>query len=541
MPKLSKPYSRLEGMAEHLTDVREDFGAEPDPDRGLPDIVRPFKSRPVFLILGMYGSGASLVAQMLQLLGVDMVEGEPANDDKAPGGAWERPEIVSFNDRLLEALGRPLNSSVHALPFAAGWWADPKIRTIKREIQEYLQSSLSGSLNFWGFKDLRITRLLPLWQQVFDELGLHPIYLWTVRDPAESTASTTLSGLAPTPAMAEVMWFIYNSEICKYVGKDAAAIIDYKEWTRDPDSVVQTLLSRLPLNWRGSEADLLECVRAIAPTENRHRGASRPNSPLIRSFYESIRSIESPSERARFQASVIQAVDIVRSLITPYASLVGRSAGELTHDKTAASPHEDQSRLPALERELEGALRIVQLRDAEIARLAKVARSTSEPATVERVGVLEQQLKSAVERAEASEAATVELEQNLNNEIEARIAENAWLRRNYEERLEAQTVKLAEAEKLVSELSTQREQLQLDLAERDEELRGALKRVEKLRLAAETTRQIALTELDQVKHELAVQKTANEKYLARIYELRASQQALAANAKATGPAAPSNK
>ena len=122
MPKVSKPYSRLEGMAEHLTDVRVEFGAEPDPERGLPDIVRPFKSRPVFLILGMYGSGASLVAQMLQLLGVDMVEGEPANDDRAPAGAWERPEIVNFNDRLLEALGRPLNSNVHALPFAAGWW-----------------------------------------------------------------------------------------------------------------------------------------------------------------------------------------------------------------------------------------------------------------------------------------------------------------------------------------------------------------------------------------------------------------------------------
>jgi hypothetical protein len=470
-----------------------------------------------------------------------MVEGEPANDDKAPGGAWERPEIVSFNDRLLEALGRPLNSSVHALPFAAGWWADPKIRTIKREIQDYLQSSLSGSLNFWGFKDLRITRLLPLWQQVFDELGLHPIYLWTVRDPAESTASTTLSGLAPTPAMAEVMWFIYNSEICKYVGKDAAAIIDYQEWTRDPDSVVQTLLSRLPLNWRGSEADLLECVRAIAPAENRHRGASRPNSPLIRSFYESIRSIESPTERARFQASVIQAVDIVRSLITPYASLVGTSAGELAHDKSGSGSRDDQGRLPVLERELEAALRIVQLRDAEIARLAEAASSTSGPATIERVGVLEQQLKGAVERAEASEAATVELEQNLNNEIEARIAENAWLRRNYEERLETQAVKLAEAEKLLSEMSAQREQLHLDLAERDEELRGALKRVEKLRLAAETTRQIALTELEQVKQELALQKTANEKYLARIYELRASQQALAASAKTTGPAAPSNK
>jgi hypothetical protein len=30
-------------------------------------------------------------------------------------------------------------------------------------------------------------------------------------------------------------------------------------------------------------------------------------------------------------------------------------------------------------------------------------------------------------------------------------------------------------------------------------------------------------------------------YLARIYELRASQQALAASSKAAGPAAPSNK
>src|SRR6185503_9212841 len=126
-------------------------------------------------------------------------------------------------------------------------------------------------------------------------------------------------------------------------------------------------------------------------------------------------------------------------------------------DKTAASAGDDQSRLPVVERELEAALRIVQLRDAEIARLADAARSTSDPATVERVGVVEQQLKAAIERAEASEAASVELEQNLNNEIEARIAENAWLRRNYEVRLETQADKLAEVEKALSEISAQRD------------------------------------------------------------------------------------
>ncbi len=520
-------------MAEHLTN--SDFDGEPRPERGLPDIVRPFKSRPVFLILGMYGSGASLVAQMLQLLGVDMVEGGPANDDNSPASAWERPEIVGFNDRLLAALGRPLSSDVHALPFAAGWWADPKIRVIKREIQDYLQSSLNNSLNFWGFKDLRITRLLPLWQQVFDELGLHPIYLWTVRDPAESVASNTASGLAPTPAMAEVMWFIYNSEVCKYVGKDAAAIIDYQEWTRDPDAVVQTLLSRLPLNWRGSEADLLECVRSIAPAESRHYGPQRPNSPLIRSFYESIRSIESPTERARFQASVIQAVDIVRSLITPYASLVGATDRGLTHRGSAAAlPGEDTTaRLAALENDLQMALHTIELRNAEIARF-ELDRSTSAVAgsgTGPRLSALEQQLKAAVDRAEASEAASVELEQTLNNEIEARMAENAWLRRNYEERIQVLTLSQAETEKLVGELTGRLEQIQLDLAEREEELRTASKRVDKLRTAAEASRQAVSTELDEVRHELAVQKAANEKYLARIYELKASQQALGPGGK----------
>jgi hypothetical protein len=508
-------------MAEHLTSAQVDFEAEPRSDRGVPDIVRPFKARPVFLILGMHGSGASLVAQMLQLLGVDMVE--PANDDKGNATSWERPEIVSFNDRILEALGRPLNSSTHALPFAAGWWADPKVRTIKREIQEYLQSSLSNSLNFWGFKDLRITRLLPLWQQVFDELGLHPIYLWTVRDPAESAASNTASGMAPTPAMAEVMWFIYNSEVCKYVGNEAAAIIDYQEWTRDPDAVVQTLLSRLPLTWRGSEADLLECVRAIAPSERRYYGDTRQNSPLVRSFYESIRSIEAPSDRARFQASVIQAVDIVRSLITPYASLVG-STGQIENAQPEEGLRPDAGRLALLERDLENALRTLELRDAELARRANGPDERTGELRGQ-ISILEQQLKAATDRADASEAAAVELEQTLNHEIESRMAENAWLRKNHEERIQALVAKHSETESLVSELTAESERIQLELVAKEDELRAALRRVEKLRAQAEANKQVASAELEQVRRELNIQKIANEKYLARIYELKASQQA----------------
>jgi hypothetical protein len=532
----------------------------------LPEVRRAFSARPIFLIVGMHGSGASMVAQMLQLLGVDMAEGGPSNDNEHISTRWERSEIVAFNDRLLETVGRPLGSAAHALPFAAGWWADPQVRSIKREIQDYLRASLEPTSSFWGFKDLRVTRLLPLWQQIFDDLGLNPIYLWTVRDPSEPIGMADKLGRSLSPAMSEVMWLIYNSEVCKYVGSEAAAVVDYQRWFQDPQTIVQTLLGRLPLSWRGSQADLLECVRAITPVDARHVPQPRMNSPLVRSLYQSISAAESEDDTEKFRASVVQAVDIVRSLVAPYASLIANgSENEEAHrlQKQIKSAEDELAkavqRIAVLESDLELSREGQPIAHSGTEALERErehgpVKSTEQEARAEdleplleqgarsvsgtngqgmsetvrrlelRISELEGDLEAARSRADAAEAATAEVEQALSGELQTQIAQNDWLKKSSEE----QQFELREIGgrhlKAAEEHGAQLRALETTLSSKSHELYLAQVALEDVERRYREEIGLLSVELKKTREEALLQKAANERYLARIYELKAHAQ-----------------
>lgn len=437
------------------------------------NIARPFAGRPLVVVMGMHRSGASVLAKMLQLLGVDMTDAgaDRHGPDAAP---WERPEIVAFNTRLLEIVGRPLGHPAHALPFPPGWWGAPAVQAVKRDAQAYLRRTLEDRYGLWGFKDLRVTRLLPFWQQVFDELGLRPVWLWAVRDPAASAASVVRARLAATPEIAEAMWFIYNAEAQKFVGEEAAAIIDYVRWADAPAAVVEELLDRLPLTWRGSSAELLECVRAMAPPSARDAGPPPTlQSPLVQNFFQAVRDPDGSDKSRRVRGSVTQAVDILRTLVSPYAALVEPSASVA---------------VPALP-------------------------PAADPAPA---------LLLAQQRATEAEGALAETEELLSREIEARGSENAWLKQQY---LDGKRLLAEKDEQLRGGLSGgagENARLRLELDEEALRRTEAERRLAEVAGTADRQRVQLKEELDQVRRELALQRAANEKYLSRIYELRAS-------------------
>lgn len=427
----------------------------------------PLAGRPVVVVMGMHRSGASVLARMLQLLGVDMADADDGAADKAEGGAWERPEIVAFNTRLLALVGRPLGHPAHALPFPPGWWAAPEVQAVKREAQAFLRQTLADRYGLWGFKDLRVTRLLPFWQQLFDELGLRPVWLWSVRDPAQSAASAVRARLAATAEIAEAMWFIYNAEAQKFVGEDAAAIIDYVRWAEAPGGVVEELLERLPLTWRGSAGELLECVRRVAPPPVAQAPVpSAIRSPLVHSFFEAVRDPERSDTSRRLRGSVTQAVDILRTLVSPYAALI------------------DPDARPAAD---------------------------AAPA-----------LASAEQRATEAESALAETEDLLSREIEARSSENAWLQQQY---LEGKRQLAAKDEQLrdgLTDRAAENARLRLELDAQAVRQGEVERRLAELTGTADQQRALLKEELDGVRRELTLQRAANEKYLSRIYELRAS-------------------
>ena len=393
-------------------------------------------------------------------------------------------------------------------------------------MQSYLRDTLGGRYGLWGFKDLRVTRLLPFWQQVFDEMGLRPSYVWAVRDPAQCAASAVASGLVADPQIAEAMWFIYNADAHKYVGDQAVAIVDYAAWGEEPAAVVEMLLGRLPLSWRGSQAELLECLRAITLETRARGGASSPiHSPLVQAFYEAIRDPERTDKSLRTRDSVAQAVDILRTLIAPFAVLASsasqslRSTPELT---PPARPAIDESGgAPAIDTAEISKLR-VRAEEAEAALAAAANRAEEAEAALaaaaDRAAEAEAVLAARTATADQAEAASREAEEALSRELEERVAENGWLQQQFQDQKRALALLEEQRQQAAAHTDTgarrmlqRTEQLDRDLAEARE------------RSAAESVRM--LDRLGELERELAQQRDANDKYLSRIYELKGAKDA----------------
>ena len=143
------------------------------------------QNRHAIVILGMHRSGTSALAGVLNLLGVDLSENllPPMNDN--PAGFWEHRDIFRIHEELLQALNSSWDD-MRSLP--AEWWNSETAQKYKREIRNVLERDFAGSC-FWGLKDPRMCRFLPLWRPLLEQTGNKPYFLIIVRHPLEVAAS----------------------------------------------------------------------------------------------------------------------------------------------------------------------------------------------------------------------------------------------------------------------------------------------------------------------------------------------------------------
>lgn len=114
------------------------------------------RARPV-IVLGMHRSGTTLVAQMLQRMGVDMDAGDSATC-----------ESIAMRDLNIKLLRRA----------NATWFAPAPVRSLlndsaaSRGEVDWLRPQVARrgtSTSPWGWKDPRTTLTLPLWSAIFPE------------------------------------------------------------------------------------------------------------------------------------------------------------------------------------------------------------------------------------------------------------------------------------------------------------------------------------------------------------------------------------
>jgi glycosyltransferase involved in cell wall biosynthesis len=138
------------------------------------------------VVAGMHRAGTSATTRVVNLLGAkvsqNLVLPVIGDNDR---GFWEPIRVVEIHDRLLCALD---SSYDDPFPLKAGWIQTAVAQRAWRELAEEIENDFVGS-DFFVVKDPRISRLLPLWLKLLDDLKIEPIIVIPFRNPLEVAAS----------------------------------------------------------------------------------------------------------------------------------------------------------------------------------------------------------------------------------------------------------------------------------------------------------------------------------------------------------------
>jgi hypothetical protein len=140
------------------------------------------------IVCGLHRTGTSAVTRLVNLLGADI-----AHDLLPPGpdnsrGYWESYAVLEIHDRLLQTVTAAQDPSFDPTPLPIDWLATNVAREAKRQLTNVIQREFVDS-RFFAVKDPRIWRLLPLWVELLQDLGIARIVVIPFRNPLEVAAS----------------------------------------------------------------------------------------------------------------------------------------------------------------------------------------------------------------------------------------------------------------------------------------------------------------------------------------------------------------
>ena len=192
----------------------------------------------IVCITGVHRSGTSVLARIVNLIGVDMgpqkrlMGALPEN----PGGFWENMSIVAFNDRLLTTLGGTWDDPPRLSP---GWERSVKLNRERANAGVLIRNEL-GVVGARGWKDPRACLLLPFWRVVAPGTKT----LVSLRHPKEVAGS-----LAKRDGFDEeksaLIWLRYAASVG--LADPTALVVTYDSLYENPVAVARDLARYLGL------------------------------------------------------------------------------------------------------------------------------------------------------------------------------------------------------------------------------------------------------------------------------------------------------
>jgi hypothetical protein len=247
-------------------------------------------------VLGMHRSGTSALTRVLNLAGAELGSALlPAMPGVNDGGFWEHAHVVRLHEQLLERL----NSSWHDVaPLPHEWWQREGVIPIKQQLCELLRREFSEA-PLWAVKDPRLCRLLPMWIDIFAELGWTPGFILAVRNPQEVAASLARRDWFPQ-SKSLLLWMSHVLEAVEWTRPFPRVVVTYDELLDDWQGTLRHIAHGLRLTWPRDLDRIAEEVNAfLSPQLRHHRAASA--APELLAPSRSVRRIWRSLREARSQ------------------------------------------------------------------------------------------------------------------------------------------------------------------------------------------------------------------------------------------------
>jgi len=185
----------------------------------------------VVIVAGMHRAGTSAVARSLAALGFDLGPRLMSADIRMNArGFFEDIDIVARNDALLALQGADWKSV--ALLDRVDWRVE-RFEQTRADARALLVSRLTAQATF-AWKDPRVPRLLPFWQEILASEGVGEGYVIAVRHPRAVIASLTARD-ALDPRRSAWLWLTHLACALAYTQDRPRVIVDYDRLLAQPD------------------------------------------------------------------------------------------------------------------------------------------------------------------------------------------------------------------------------------------------------------------------------------------------------------------
>ena len=282
----------------------------------------------------MHRSGTSLLAGVLERLGVALPGDVIAGDQHNPSGYFEWADVVALQERLLIDLDRWWPSAAGVEPLPADWLSAPATTAFRAALRGRLERSMAQQRTLG---DQGSAKQFVAWIWIDLARNWPPSrFVLAVRDPAEVVQSLVRRDAAVTGmnlGRAQRLWWLHNlSVLHAFDDPRKLVVVDDSGWFRDPVAQLSHLEGAIP---------------ELCPTEEQRREALARLTPGIGMLWN--RQCVSPCTRESLHRRLLrQPLPCRWPSARPPSSLPGDSAALPSARELIAAPERWQPLLDEL-------------------------------------------------------------------------------------------------------------------------------------------------------------------------------------------------